>query len=165
MKSLIVIFCILFVACQKKADEETLSGDLYFGFFRYGSFYNQPDSIVRRISSHYDTLSLENAALEDRRILRQYKTVKTEKLMYHPFVNIKTNLDSIVTLYLDTLDYNKIKINKRKELQDRNKKVRIEAEVKKLDDGLYYCIQLKSVEIIEGQTLPRQSKLKIEDYN
>jgi hypothetical protein len=71
----------------------------------------------------------------------------------------------VVTLYLDTLDYDRIKIYKRQKLQDDNKKVKIEATVTMIDSGLYNCEKLKRVDLVDGETLQRQKKFKIEDYN
>jgi len=41
MKKFIPTLLILIVACENKPKTETLTGDLYFSFFRLGSNYNQ----------------------------------------------------------------------------------------------------------------------------
>ena len=93
------------------------------------------------------------------------KKIKEEKLIYKPFVEILVSSDSIVKLYLDSVDYDQIKIYKRRQLQTNNKKIRIKANVRQFDNGYFYCNELLSVDLVNGETLQRQKKLKIEDYN
>jgi len=165
MKRLIPTLLILIVACNSKPKTETLTGDLYFSFFRIGSFYNQPDSIVEGFKIYFDTLKYETADQDQRRFLNQYNRLKDEKLLYHPFVDILTEKDSVVTLLLETDDYNEIRKFKRKELQDEGKKIRIVAQVRKLDDRLFYCSDLIKVDKVDGETGIRSRKWKVEDYN
>jgi hypothetical protein len=165
MKRYIQIILILFCGCDNQPKAEILTGDLYFSFFRPGSFYNQPDSLVKTFQTYFDTLTIENAGTGDKILLTQYNILKEKDLLYQPFIYLKTDLDSVVTLYLNPLNYEKIKVHKRQKLQDEKKKVRIEASVTSIDNGLFYCTELKHVDIVDGETLQRQKKWKIEDYN
>ena len=142
-----------------------MTGDLYFGFFRLGSYYNISDSVRTNFETYMDTLDLEKADKETIRLIKTYKTIKEEKLIYKPFVDILVSSDSIVKLYLDSADYDQIKIYKRRQLQTDNKKIRIKANVRQFDKGYFYCKELLSVDMVDGETLQRQKKLKIEDYN
>jgi len=153
MKILIPTILILMVACDSKPKTDTLTGDLYFDFFRVGNFYKMSDSVVRQFENNFDTLTIETASEEDKRLLTQYKKLKEEKLLFVPFIKLLTEKDSVVTLYLDTLDYNEIKKYKRQRLQDDQKKVRIEAKVKEIDRGFFYCTDLTQVELVDGVTL------------
>jgi hypothetical protein len=130
-----------------------------------GNFYNQPDSIVEGLKMFVDTLKYETADEEQRRFLNQYKILKNEKLLYQPYVDIITEKDSVMTLFLETKDYDEIKKFKRKELQDEGKKIRIVADVRKLDDRLFYCVDLVKVDKVDGETGIKSRKWKIEDYN
>ena len=112
-----------------------------------------------------DTLDLEKADKETIQLIDTYKKIKEEKLIYKPFVDILVSSDSIVKLYLDSADYDQIKIYKRRQLQTDNKKIRIKANVRQFDKGYFYCKELLSVDMVDGETLQRQKKLKIEDYN
>jgi hypothetical protein len=158
------VILILIAACGK-SHEETLTGDLYFSLFRIGSFYNLSDSAVNELKVYFDSSKLETADEEQRGLFSQYKKLKEEKLLYHPFVNLLMETDSVVTLYLDMSDYDKLKKYKRKELQDEGKKIKIVADVKRLNDKLFYCVDLKSVDKVEGKTLLQSRKWKIDDYN
>ena len=93
-----------------------------------------------------------------------YDKLKSENLLYSPFVEIKVNNDSIITLYLSKNDYDKIKVYRRHDLIDINKKIVIKAETKFLASGMVYCSKLLSVEKVDGITEQRDSKMKIEDY-
>lgn len=165
MKILIWTLLILIAACDSKPKTDTLTGYLYFDFFRVGNFYSMPDSVVKQFEYNFDTLTIETASEEDRRLLTQYKKLKEEKLLFVPFIKLLTEKDSVVTLYMDTLDYNGIKQYKRQRLQDDHKKVRIEAKVKEIEQGLFYCTDLKKVELVDGVTFMKQKKWRIEDYN
>ena len=142
-----------------------MTGDLYFGVFRLGSYYNINDSIRTNFETYMDTLDIEKADKETIRLINTYKRIKEEKLIYNPFVDILVSSDSVVKLYLDSADYDRIKIYKRRELQTDTKKIRIKADVRQFDNGFFYCKELLSVDIVDGVTLPRQKKFKIEDYN
>ena len=165
MKILIPTLLILIVACDNKPKTDTLTGDLYFSFFRLGSYYNKPDSLVKRFETYFDTLTFDKANDENKKLLTEYRKIKAEKLLYQPFVDIITEKDSVVTLYLDSADYNLIKKYKRKDLQGGHKKIRIEADVRKIDERLFYCTDLRKVEMIDGETFIKSNKFKIEDYN
>lgn len=155
----------MIVACNSKPKTETLTGDLYFSFFRLGSYYNQPDSMIEGYQKYFDTLKYETADEEQKRFLNQFKKLKDEKLLYQPFVDILTERDSVVTLYLETNDYDEIKKYKREELQDEGKKIRIQADVRKIGDRLFYCVDLVKVDKVDGETGIKSRKWKIEDYN
>jgi hypothetical protein len=165
MKRLLPTILILIFGCNSGQNTETLTGDLYFSFFRLGNYYNQPDSLVKQFEVYFDTLIIEKANSGDKRFIKQYRILKEKNLLYRPFIYLKVQDDSVVTLYLDTLDYDRIKIYKRQKLQDDNKKVKIEATVTMIDSGLYNCEKLIRVDLVDGETLQRQKKFKIEDYN
>ena len=165
MKRLLPTILVLIFGCNNQSKKDTLRGDLYFSVFRLGNYYYQPDSLVKQFETYFDTLTLDKASSGDKILLRQYRALKQKNLLYRPFVYLKVKDDSVVTLYLDTLDYNRIKIFKRQKLQNDKKKVVIEASVTIIDSGLFNCNNLKRVEVVDGETLQRQKKFKIEDYN
>jgi hypothetical protein len=165
MKIFLPTILILIFGCDSRPKTDTLTGDLYFSFFRLGNYYNHPDSLVRKSIIYFDTVTIEKLNAGDKKVVTQYRILKEKNLLFRPFVYLRIKDDSVVTLYLDSLDYDKIKIYKRQKLQDDNKKVRIEASVTMIDSGLFNCVKLKRVDIIDGETLQRQRKFKIEDYH
>ncbi|MEQ1799084.1 MAG: hypothetical protein ABL872_14115 [Lacibacter sp.] len=147
-----------------KNTTQIIEGDLYFNWLRIGSLYNQPDSIIQGVHNYADTVNRNGLDSFDLRFLFMYDKLKSENLLYSPFVEIKVNNDSIITLYLSKNDYDKIKVYHRQDLIDINKKIVIKAETKFLAPGMVYCSKLLSVEKVDGITEQRDSKLKIEDY-
>ena len=165
MKKLLLGIFILVLGCNKEPKMTKVTGDLYFSFFRLGNYYNQPDSLINSFESYFDTVSVDKLNLEEKKIIQHYNILKEKDLLYRPLVYLKTDNDSVISLYLDTSDYDLIKVHKRQKLQDGNKKLRIEAMVKMVDSGIYICKELRSVVMMDGETLQRQHKFKIDDYN
>jgi hypothetical protein len=150
-------------ACRQ--DNKTIQGDLYFSFLRFGSFYNQPDSVINKFKIYADTVNYNKLNSFDKQVLTMYKTLKKENLLFNPFIELRLDNDSIVKLYLDKSDYEKIKIYKRQELQDQNKKIRINILGSYIGNKMLHCKKLISVDKVDGQTLEIEKKFKIDDYN
>jgi len=160
----ITLILVISFSCKNNETKKSITGDLYFGFFRLGSYYNQPDSIIDKFRSYFDTLDYKTASADDKQFMDLYKIVVDKNLIYKSYVDILVQPDSIVKLYLDSTDYNKIKIHKRKDLQDNNKKIVINAMVTDYTSGIFYCDSLISIEKVDGQTLQIQKKFRIDDY-
>jgi hypothetical protein len=167
MKLLIgAIIVLIFATCSQKNDQTVLlTGNLYFGFMRFGSYYNLSDSTINLYDRYIDTLKGTSQDKSTDKLLSLVKIVKANNLTFKPFVDILVQKDSVVKLYLDSVDYDQIKIYKKRRLVDENKVVSIVAQSKNLGHGLYNCVKLKSVILSDGETLPRPGKFKIEDYN
>jgi hypothetical protein len=76
--------------------------------------------------------------------------------------------DSMVKLYLDSVDYDRIKLFKWHELLEEDKKVVVKAKTEYIGDfpvTLLYCKELVNVTLTDGKTWPQKNKLKIDDYN
>ncbi len=145
-------------------ESKEIKGDLYFGFFRYASYYNQPDSLVDNVRIYFDTLDIDKASKDDKKFKKLFEIVSSNGLIYKPYIDLRLENDSIVKLYLDSADYDKIKVHKRIELQQDEKKIVISAQVTDYSYGLFYCDSLINIEKVEGQTLQLEKKFKIEDY-
>ena len=153
------------IACrQNQKDITIVEGDLFFSPFRYGSFYNQPDSLIKAFVAYADTATLDSLSSIDKQLLDTYHLLKKENRLFSPFVELRLNDSSIVKLYLDSVDYDKIKIFKKQELQANKKKIRIKAQSKDLGNGLSICTKLISVDKLDGLTMQKEKKFKIEDY-
>ena len=49
---------LFFSTCKlDKHDIKVIEGDLYFSWLRFGSFYNQPDSIIEKVKLYADTVN------------------------------------------------------------------------------------------------------------
>ncbi|CAN5183414.1 hypothetical protein BH11BAC6_BH11BAC6_00790 [soil metagenome] len=42
-----------------KHETKLIEGDLYFNWLRFGNFYNQPDSIIKKVTIYADTVNRE----------------------------------------------------------------------------------------------------------
>lgn len=153
------------MSCETTNNDNIVTGDLYFSFFRIGTYYNLPDSIIQKMDEDLKAVNLDssdNALVE---FVKDYQKLKDEGLIFKPVVDIMINDGLTIKLVLDSVDYDKIKKFKHKDLIDTNKKVRIRAKTRKTGLNFYYCTDLLEVTLVNGQTLPNDNKLKIQDYN
>lgn len=156
---------LFFSTCKlDKHDIKVIEGDLYYSWLRFGSFYNQPDSIIEKVKLYADTVNRKLVDSSDLKTLTMYEILKKENLLDRPFIDLKLDNDSIVKIYFTNNDYEKIKIYKRQDLLDAKKKIRIKTEVRDLGFGMVLSTKLLSVSKVDGQTLQVNKKLKIEDY-
>lgn len=49
---LITMLVFGYTCKQVNQDKIIINGDLYFGIFRFGSFYNQPDSLIKAFENY-----------------------------------------------------------------------------------------------------------------
>jgi hypothetical protein len=153
------------MSCGTTNNDNIVTGDLYFSFFRIGTYYNLSDSIIQKMDEDLKAVNLDssdNALVE---LVKDYQKLKDEGLIFKPVVDIMVNDELTIKLVLDSADYDKIKKYKHKDLIDTNKKVRIKAKTRKTGLNFYYCTDLLEVNLVNGQTLPNDNKLKIQDYN
>ena len=63
------------IACrQNKKATSIVEGDLFFRPLRYGSFYNQPDSLIKKFVAYADTARLDSLTLFEKEVLETYTT-------------------------------------------------------------------------------------------
>jgi hypothetical protein len=160
-------FILLSYLSCKQDNQETrqIEGDLYFDWLGIGSFYNEPDSIIERVKLYADTVDSKMLDPSDLKILKMYETLQKADLLYQPFIDLKLDNYSIIKVYFTNDDYEKIKINKRKDLLNAKMKIRIRMEVKDLGYGMVLDKKLLSLQKVPGQTSQINPKMKIEDYH
>lgn len=163
IQKLFILFLLL-LPFTSIGQNDTVKGDLYFGLWRYGSFYKQPEKLIQRIEEISKSEQRDSLDKTTQDILRIYDILKFENLLYAPYVQLKINNDSILRVYFDKKDYKKIRKYKLKELQTKEMKVFIELKGKKIGDGLIYCEELITVSTLKGQTYEVPRKFAIEDY-
>lgn len=143
---------------------DTIKGDLYFGLWRYGSFYKLPHGKAKDFEKFVAEHRGDTNNTSEQEIIHIYDVIKKEDLLYHPYIQLKIENDSIVRLYLEKKDYKQIKKYKLQELQNNGEKITIVLHHRILDNGLIYCEKLISVSKVKGQTLEILKKFAIEDY-
>ena len=141
-----------------------LEGDLYYSFFRVGNFYNLPDSFIEKAQLYLDTVNRQLLDSTDLFYVKRFELLKKEKLLYNPFIDLKLDNDSIVTIYLSKSEYKKITIFKRQDLLDTKKKVRLLLNVHDLGFGMALATEIISANKIDGQISRYDRKFRIEDY-
>lgn len=164
--SIIFLLLTLGLGCQDKKSKETyvIEGDLYFSYFRYANFYNQPDSIINKVMALADTADRTLLDSADLAFLTIYDTLKKENLLRNPYIALRVDTDSIITLILSQDDYLKIAPTNYQNLIDTKKKVRIKADVRQIAGIINYCNKLIVIDTLDGETLPKSKKLKVDDY-
>ena len=163
-----LILILILNSCTKDKNEKLITGDLFFSEFRVGSFYNLNDSVRRSVENIVDTTDIASADSSTKRLIGSYKKLKSEGVLYKPYIDLKTVDNLFIKLYLDSADYDRIKIFKWRTLREQENKVVVTAKTREImtgDIALHYCIELVDVKSIKGETLPESSELKIEDYN
>ncbi len=165
-KHFLLFLALLLFTSISCTQNTTVKGDLYFGLWRYGSFYKQPKKVVKGIEDlvHAEPEKRDSFDLSTKEILRIYDVLQKENLLYAPYVQLKLDNDSIVRIYFQKKDYRKIRKYKLADLLENKEKIRIELEGREMGEGLIYCEKLVTVSIIEGQTFCIPRKFAIEDY-
>ena len=168
MKYVNILLILIICSCTKGYDPKLFIGELYFSEIRFGNYYNLDDSVRTRLEYAFDTTDFNKADSSQRNFIGLHHKFKAEGLLYKPFVDLRVNDSTFCKLYLDSSDYEKIKIYRWRYLLNRQKKVIIWGRTKEigmLDVPLIYCTDLVAVELTDGQTFPgRQGKFRIDDY-
>ena len=160
------LFLFLFsFQTEKVQAQDTLVGDLYFGLWRAGSFYDQPAKVKKSMLNYFETVSRDSLQGSDKELVDRYDVLKKHDLLESPYVQILLEKDSVVYLYLPKKDYKKIKIHKLETLEKEKKKIVIVAVVNLLGADAIKCERLISVAKVDGQTYMREKKFAIEDYD
>ena len=165
-----IFFCVLF-SCSQTKDKNLYVGDLRFTDVRFwGSLYNLPDSTIKGIKSTLDTVDINNETLNSNGISQLLLNLKEQNLLYKPYIDLQQNdSETLVCMFLDSVDYEQFRKYKWKDLQDENKKVMVWAKTNKIIQSgqvtFLYCTDLVDVKVVEGETFPiGRQKLKILDY-
>ena len=145
---LIIVFLAGLTNCSPdNRPIKKLEGDLYYSFFRIGNFYNQPDSFIEKMQIYLDTVNRQLLDTIDLFCVKKLELLKKEKLLYSPFIDLKLDNDSIVTIYLSKSEYKKIIIFKRQDLLGTKKKVRLVLDVHDL--GLSMALATKIISALK----------------
>ena len=72
---------ILIVSCGTTNNGNTVTGDLFFTFFRVGTYYNQPDSVINKVEEDLKSVNLETADSALVKMVLDYQKLKEEGLI------------------------------------------------------------------------------------
>ena len=156
---------LILCACQHKVLEQAnLEGDLYYTCLKFGSFYGQSDSLYHDYIHLRDSLGIEALREEDASGISDIELLENHDLKKSPFIYIKTDVGAIVTVFMRPQHYEPITEYTYQQLIDRRQKVRLKLSTDTLSPNLHICKKVYAMEIMEGETLQKQRKFKIEDY-
>jgi hypothetical protein len=141
-----------------------VSADLYYNWLKLGSFYGQPDSLLTNYMKMKDSLGFEQMLKADSTGTLYLKALEDKNLLNSPYIYLRTDNGETFTLFMNSKDYKNFTKFNYHELTDQNLKVRVEVEIDSIWKQMYYCSELISVNLLEGQTLQRERKFKIEEY-
>mgnify|MGYP001209464667 CR=1 FL=1 len=145
---------VLISGCQTD-NKKTVEGDLYFKLIDFQRFYDAPDSVLTKIETSVKNVNKDTLTEQDKKIYDLLEFMTDKQLLRKPFVRLRQDDGKIVMLFLDKMDYEKIKYYNHNDLVRDNKRIRINAEVSELKyDSLtaYENIKIISVDKIDGKT-------------
>jgi|GEM_PF-2121485 len=174
MRFLLVILLLGFCSCLQTESKSHYVGDLrfydgLFSLFRCAGCYNVPDSVISRINLILDTVDV-NDDIPEEGCIKRLLSLREQKMLYKPSIDLhQENDEFIVTMFLDSADYEVFKKFKWKDLQERNKKVMVWAKTREIVQDerwpILYCTELTEVKVVDGETSPiGRQKFKILDY-
>ena len=100
------LFC--FISCQTDKTK-TIEGDLYFKLIKFPSFHEASDSLIKKIETDIKNLNEDKMDKQNKIINDYLKFLSKEKLLKNPYVSLRKDNGEIVTVYLDTINYDKLK--------------------------------------------------------
>ena len=139
-----LLISLLFFSCNPK--EENIKGELFFKLVNVIPNEGLSEPKINEIETFLDSNKNKKDDLID-----FYKTLKQNNILGNPNVDIKTN-DTIIRIFLNKKEYQKISHFKLDSLRNKNKKGLIAMEIKKLKGDIYYSEKIISFKEVEGDT-------------
>lgn len=150
----ILLILALFFSCRPK-DVQTVEGDLFFRVIDFQSIFDYPDSIIGKIESNINTVSIDTLPKEEKKLYQFLKYLNDNELLRRPFIRLRLDNGAEKMLFLDTTDYRKFEHYNYSDLVRDKKKIRVKAQVTSLQfDTLsaFNSIKLISIVKLNGQT-------------
>ena len=156
---------MIIVSCQPRTENKTdqsvesqkIEGELYFKLISLGSFYDVPDSTIKKFESMMDSLNnQENISEQDQNLIETIKVLKENDIIKKPFFHLKIDSNQIVTVYVGEEEYEKVKQFDRQKLINENTKVDVSLKGRIIEDGIVDCYEILSTEKVDGKTYWRK---------
>ena len=154
-----IFFGLTLVSCRVNIKSEKITGNLYYQIFGFRSLYNLPDSMAKQMELRYK--NLPDSVIAEKKLI---SIIIERNLKNSPYIFIKRKNGKVVTVYMEKSQYEQFTKFRYRELIDKNQKIFIKLKAKKLIDKYYQCISITSVRIKKGQTLGKQGKLLLYEY-
>lgn len=128
-----------------------------FKLISWGSFYGIEPGQVREIEESLDSLENDpNTTDQNKKAYKFFKKLQNKGLLTSPYIHLKIGADSILAVYLSESEYEKVRDFEHNDLRERNKKIEIELDIKKIDDEIYYSENIISAREVDGETIVRK---------
>lgn len=153
MKNVLVIASLVIFSCNVRT--KMIEGDLYFKLIDFQRFFDLPDSALTKIEADINGMNLDTLPRQDKEVYKLLQYMSDQKLIRQPFVRLLQDNGAIAMVFIDSADFEKLKVYNRKDLVNEHKKVRIKTTVSELKyDTLiaYRSLQPISFNKIEGIT-------------
>lgn len=111
-----------------------------------------------------DTIHLQYLNADDSAIFAGYKALQASGLLYQPYILLKLDNDSIITILLERPEYQKIAPTNFDQLIRDSVKLRVKALVEPFYEALYYGNGILSIDTIKGKTMQHYLKFRLNDY-
>lgn len=139
---------ILFCSCNKKSDLK-IEGELYFKLINYFPSQGMTSSQIISIENMLDTIKETKEIIAYK---EQFSILKKNNLLKQPYLLIRSNNDSIKTIYLSKTEYNKVKNYTLQNLLNNKSKVLLKIDARNIESNIYYSDKIYSVKEISGIT-------------
>lgn len=159
-----LLIVIGLISCEPQKETYRLTGDLYFPWLRIASFYGQPDSIYQFYQQRRQTMSEAQLLEEDSAGNGYLLMLERNKLLTSPFVYVKDQHGSVLTVFVDAKSYEAIKQHDYQSLVENKNKVQLKLSVSELTDGVYLAEEVHQISLTSGQTYPVEGEFRIESY-
>lgn len=126
-----------------------------FTIINYPTFYGAPDSLISKFVRELETVNKDTLKEQDKELRNLLKFMYDQKLLEKPYINLKQYNGEILMLYLDSIDFVKLKIYNRYDLIRENKKIRIVSKalpIKHESWTAYENLNIISIKKIDGMT-------------
>lgn len=148
---LLILLCLL-IACEED-NTEKIKADLTFRSVTFSSLYGATDekyeSLVREIDSTLENSNEDTQSLE---LYNHFKTLQKLSLLRAPYIFLNIEKDSVITLYLDEAEYEKVKEIKHIDLLKEGKKIVLELELIEKVKGVYYSKNILNITKVDGKS-------------
>jgi hypothetical protein len=136
---------------------KTLKGDLSFKLIGFYSYYGSPDSLINKFELMMDSLSASSdLSIEDSVFISAFNLLKSNNLFELPSFELRIDSAHSAQVYLEEVEYEKIKKYDHQQLIHENKKVELVLEVEIIADGVVRCKKIISSKKVDGKTYWRK---------
>ncbi|MFY0625399.1 MAG: hypothetical protein JXR07_03820 [Reichenbachiella sp.] len=160
---LLAVVWALTLACSPD-EKEQLTGELYFPWLKMGNFYGKPDSVIQHYFQMRDSVGLKKLSEEDPAGTAYMKLLEENDLLFEPYVYMRMEEDQNALVFMDSVSYQSFKKIDYQTLITNKQKVRVKATVQRLRPLIYLTEKINRIDIVSGETFPKESKYRIENY-